>query len=57
MIEQGAERLWARISGNAALRHYTTQAGLTKWGTDTVNIGFGPVTYDIYQWSKPCRPH
>lgn len=44
----GAERLWARIVSRS-LRHYTAQAGFTKCGTDTLDIGFGPVTYDLYQ--------
>jgi hypothetical protein len=49
----GAERLWARIAeGHNALRHYTAQAGFTKCGTDVLDIGFGPVTYDLYEWKK-----
>lgn len=55
MIEQGAERLWARISSRM-VRHYTAQSGFTKCGTDTLDIGFGPVTYDLFQWKKPCPP-
>lgn len=53
MIAQGAERLWARVSSDT-VRHYTAHAGFAKCGTDTLDIGFGPVTYDIYQWRKPC---
>lgn len=53
MVSQGMERLWARVSDNGP-RHYTTQAGFTKCGTDTLDIGFGPVTYDLYHWKKPC---
>jgi hypothetical protein len=55
MVDRGAERLWARIS-NGCVRHYTAQAGFTRCGTDTLDIGFGPVTYALYQWKKPCRP-
>lgn len=55
MLEQGMERLWARISQDAhGLRHYTASAGFTRCGTDTLDIGHGPVTYDLYQWEKPC---
>jgi hypothetical protein len=52
----GAERLWARVAKDAdGLRHYTARAGFTLCGTDVVDLGFGPVTYDLYQWKKPCR--
>lgn len=51
IVAHGAERLWARIAqGMKALRHYTVAAGFTHCGTDTLDIGFGPVTYDLYQW-------
>lgn len=55
IVAEGAERLWARVAkGHDALRHYTAQAGFTRCGTDTLDIGGGPVTYDLYQWKKPC---
>ena len=51
----GAERLWARIAKDAGgLRHYTAQAGFVRCGSDVLDIGFGPVAYDLYQWKKPC---
>jgi hypothetical protein len=50
IVAQGAERLWARIAKSAkALRHYTAQAGFVKCGSDILDIGFGPVAYDLYQ--------
>jgi hypothetical protein len=55
ICSQGAERLWARVAQNAnALRHYTAQAGFAKCGAQTLDIGFGPVTYDLFQWKKKC---
>lgn len=55
MLERGMERLWARIATEArGLRHYTASAGFTPCGSDTLDIGFGPVSYDLYQWKKPC---
>lgn len=55
IVSQGAERLWARIArGFKALRHYVAQAGFSPCGSETLDIGFGPVTYDLYQWKKPC---
>lgn len=51
----GAERLWARVDKNfPALRHYVAHAGFTRCGTDILDIGFGPVAYDLYQREKPC---
>lgn len=51
----GAERLWARVAAdNHALRHYTSSAGFERCGMDVLDIGFGPVEYDLYQWKKPC---
>ena len=55
MLAQGMERLWARVAKDAhALRHYVAQAGFTRCGEDVLDIGFGPVAYDLYQWKKPC---
>jgi hypothetical protein len=53
MVAEGAERLWARVN-NDALRHYTAQAGFVRCGSDSLDYGFGPVAYDLYQWKKPC---
>lgn len=54
-VALGADRLWARVAKDAdGLRHYTAQAGFERCGTNVLNIGFGPVTYDLYQWKKPC---
>jgi hypothetical protein len=56
MIANGAERLWARVEKRfGGLRHLTTHAGLVRCGTDVLDIGFGPVTYDLFQWKQPCR--
>lgn len=54
----GAERLWARVdNGFPALRHYVAHADFTRCGGDVLDIGFGPVTYHLYQWKKLClRP-
>lgn len=55
MLRHGMERLWARIDRNhPALRHYTASAGFTPCGSDVLDLGFGPVSYDLYQWKKPC---
>lgn len=56
IVAAGADRLWARVAENAdALRHYVAQAGFTKCGADTLDIGFGPVAYDLYEWRARCQ--
>lgn len=55
MVAHGADRLWARVGPGAdGLRHYTARAGFERCGMDTLDIGFGPVTYTLFQWEKPC---
>jgi hypothetical protein len=55
MQAHGAERLWARVAKAArGLRHYTWHAGFRPCGEHTLNLGFGPVSYDLYQWTSPC---
>ncbi len=55
IVNQGADHLWARIAKNMPhLRHYTASAGFKPCGTDTIDLGAGPVAYDLYQWRKQC---
>jgi hypothetical protein len=54
MLARGMKRLWARVS-NLAIAHYTRAAGFVRFGTEILDIGAGPVTYDLYKWDKPCR--
>jgi hypothetical protein len=55
MLAVGMERLWARVAREAkALRYYTIAAGFKRCGQHVLDIGFGPVIYDLYQWKKPC---
>jgi hypothetical protein len=55
MLAHGMERLWARVAKDApGLRHYTRRAGFVRCGQHVLDIGAGPVTYDLYQWKKPC---
>lgn len=55
IVAEGAERIWALVSPEMkALRHYASAAGFEPCGSDEIDIGFGPVSYDLYQWKKPC---
>jgi len=44
-----ADMLWARID-RPALRYFTMKAGFKPCGQNTIDIGQGPVTYDLYKW-------
>lgn len=44
-----ADMLWARVD-SPALRYFTMKAGFKPCGQNTIDIGQGPVTYDLYKW-------
>ena len=48
-MAEHADMLWARID-SPALKFYTMKAGFKPCGQNTIDIGFGPVTYDLYKW-------
>lgn len=55
MLGLGSERLLARVAkGYRALKHFASCAGFSKCGISVLDIGFGPVTYDIYQREQRC---
>ena len=55
VLSLGAERIWARVAdGFDGLRHITAQMGFTKCGSDLLDIGSGPITYELYQREKRC---
>jgi hypothetical protein len=55
LLAQGAERIWSRVAkGDDRTRHFIVAAGFRECGEDTLDIGFGPVAYTLFQWKKPC---
>lgn len=51
----GATHLWTRVHPGAAnVRAFTLRAGFKPAGTHTIDLGAGPVTYDIFDWRSPC---
>lgn len=51
MKSQGATHLWTRVDPEAAnVRRFTLSAGLKPAGHNTVDLGGGPVTYDLFHW-------
>lgn len=51
MVENGARLLWTRVHPEAGnVRAFTLKAGFQPAGTHTVDLGAGPVTYELYDW-------
>lgn len=48
-MAQFADMLWARVN-TKHLELYTRKAGFVPCGQHTVDIGQGPVTYDLFKW-------
>jgi RimJ/RimL family protein N-acetyltransferase len=46
-----AEHLWTRVHPDAAnVRAFTLKAGFKPAGSQTLDLGAGPVTYDLFNW-------
>lgn len=56
MAEHFADHLWTRVTPEAAnVRAFTLKAGFSPAGQHTVDLGTGPITYDIFDWRSPCQ--
>lgn len=56
MEEHFADHLWTRVHPDMAnVRAFTLKAGFKPAGTHTIDLGTGPVTYDLFDWRSPCR--
>lgn len=48
--------LWTRVHPDARhVKAFTLQAGFRPAGTHTIDLGIGPVTYDLFDWRPPCQ--
>ncbi len=51
MVRHGANHLWARVAVDAVhVRRFTMKAGFKRCGEQTLDLGAGPVDYDLYDW-------
>ncbi|WP_263588425.1 hypothetical protein [Sphingopyxis sp. GC21] len=51
LVDQGARHLWTMVHPDAAnVRAFTLKAGFRPAGSRVVDLGAGPVPYDIYNW-------
>lgn len=51
MQNSGARHLWTRVHPDAInVREYTLRAGFEPAGTHTIDLGTGPVAYDLFDW-------
>jgi len=58
MADNGANHLWTRVDPEAHnVRAFTLKAGFQSAGRHTIDLGAGPVTYDIFDWRAPCQQH
>lgn len=58
LVEQGASHLWTMVHPDAAnVRAFTLKAGFTPAGSRVVDLGAGPVPYDVFDWrTDQCQP-
>lgn len=55
MATFGALHLWTRVHPDAAnVRRFTLRAGFMPAGHHTLDLGTGPVTYDLFDWRRGC---
>ncbi len=55
MQNNGGRHLWTRVQPDAAnVRKFTLKAGFEPAGQHTIDLGDGPVTYDLFDWRSPC---
>jgi len=51
MVELGGRHLWTRVHPDAAnVRFFTLRAGFRPAGRHTIDLGAGPVAYDLFDW-------
>jgi hypothetical protein len=55
MVTEGANHLWTRVERGAEnVRQFTLAAGLKPCGTQILDLGAGPTTYDLFHWRLEC---
>lgn len=56
MAEFGAKHLWTRVAPEMrSVRAFTRAAGFRPCGQNTIDLGAGPVTYDLFHWRAECQ--
>lgn len=56
MEEHFADHLWTRVHPDAAnVRAFTLKAGFRPAGEHTIDLGGGPVTYELFDWRPECQ--
>lgn len=53
--ELGTEQIWTRVPRDADnVRKFTLAAGFKPCGEQTLDLGVGPVLYDLFNWRRKC---
>jgi len=56
MGDNFADHLWTRVHPEAVnVRNFTLKAGFKPAGTNTLDLGAGPVAYDLFDWRPECQ--
>jgi RimJ/RimL family protein N-acetyltransferase len=57
MASIGAEKLWARVRPDAPqIRHFASSAGFKRCGSDRLDLGNGPIPFDLYELKLCPKP-
>jgi hypothetical protein len=57
MARLGAEKLWARVRKDSpTIRHFASAAGFVRCGDDTLDVGSGPISFDLYELNLCRKP-
>lgn len=55
MADNFADHLWTRVHPDMPnVRAFTLKAGFEPAGTHRIDLGVGPVDYELYDWRCPC---
>lgn len=56
MAREGATHLWTRVPEKARhTRLFTLRAGFKPCGAQVLDMGGGPVAYDLFDWRAECQ--
>lgn len=55
MKAEGATHIWTRVERGAEnVRRFTIAGGLEPCGEQVLDLGAGPVTYELFNWRSRC---
>ena len=56
MITEGVTHMWTRVpKKDRHTRLFTLKMGFVPCGSQTLDMGFGPVEYELFDWRSKCQ--